>query len=457
MLRGLSIAASGLHAAQRGLDVTAHNIANANTIGYTRQQVVQVAKSPNLGGIPSQGPGSFGNGTTVQQVRQLRDDLIDDARRSALADKGAAQHLVATMRDLEAIVGPLDGGLAADLDGFFDAWNELNLHPDQAATRSAVLDAAQKLAADIRHASAQIDSVSSRSRQQLTIDATEVNQLAREIGRLNQVILEVASSGGQANDLLDQRAVAVDRLAQLTGATIRRNGATVDVVAGGAILVSGSDVSTLEIAGTPPSVTIGGAAAKLRGATGAAIDVATTGLDDLRTRLDLFAIGLRDAVNGAHTAGFDQDGNAGGPLFAGTGASSFTVDATLTPRRLAASSSGAAADGNNALVISALRDAAVIGTVNAPTVLTVRATEALADLTAVVGVSAAAAERTAQMVDSAVAAADARRDEISGVSIDEEMTELLRYQRAYEAAARVVTAMDDVLDTLVNRLGLVGR
>jgi flagellar hook-associated protein 1 FlgK len=457
MLRGLSIAASGLHAAQRGLDVTAHNIANANTVGYTRQQVVQVANSPNLGGIAAQGPGSFGNGTSVQQVRQLRDDLIDDARRSALADKGAAHHLVTAMRDLESVVGPLDGGLAADLDGFFDAWNELNLHPDQVATRGTVLDAAQKLAADLRHASAQIDAVSTRSVQQLTVDANEVNQLAREVGRLNQAILEVASSGGQANDLLDQRAIAVDRLAELTAATIRRDGPVIDVVAGGALLVSGSTATTLQLSGPPPSATIGGAPARLGGAMGAAVEVATTGLDDLRTRLDLFAVGLRDAVNNAHAAGFDQDGNTGGPLFTGTGAASFAVDAALTPRRLAASSSGAAADGNNALVMSALRDAAVVGSVNAPTTLTVRATEALADLTAVVGVSASAAERTAQMVDSALAAADARRDELSGVSIDEEMTELLRYQRAYEAAARVVTAMDDVLDTLVNRLGLVGR
>jgi flagellar hook-associated protein 1 FlgK len=320
-----------------------------------------------------------------------------------------------------------------------------------------VLDAAQKLAADIRHASTQIDSVAARSMQQLTIDVNEVNQLAREVGRLNQVILEVASSGGQANDLLDQRAIAVDRLAALTGATVRRNGATVDVIAGGAILVSGSDASTVALSGPPPSVTIGGTPANVKGAMGAAIEVATTGLDDLRTRLDLFAVGFRDAINNAHAAGFDQDGNAGGPMFSGTGASSFAVDAALTPRRLAGSSSGAAADGNNALVISALRDAAIIGTVNAPTALTVRATEAIADLTAVVGVSASAAERTAQMVDSALAAADARRDAVSGVSIDEEMTELLRYQRAYEAAARVVTAMDDVLDTLVNRLGLVGR
>jgi flagellar hook-associated protein 1 FlgK len=169
------------------------------------------------------------------------------------------------------------------------------------------------------------------------------------------------------------------------------------------------------------------------------------------------AVGLRDALNTAHSNGFDLDGNAGGPLFTGTGASTFSVDAAMTARRLAASATGAAADGNNALVISALRDGTIIGSVNAPASLTLRARDALADLTAVVGVSAAAADRTEQMVGSALAAADARRDEVSGVSIDEEMTQLMRYQRAYEAAARVVTAMDDVLDTLVNRLGLVGR
>ncbi|MEO8694892.1 MAG: flagellar hook-associated protein FlgK [Acidimicrobiales bacterium] len=457
MLRGLSIAASGLNAAQRGLDVTAHNIANANTVGYTRQQVVQVANKPSIGGVPLQGPGTFGNGATVQEVRQLRDGLVDDIRRTSLSDKGAAQHLATAMRDLEAIVGPLDSGLSADFDNFWNSWNEVNLHPEQVAPRGAVIDAAQKLAADLRNARAQIDGISTRCTQQLGADAQEVNAAAREVASLNQTILEVTSGGGQPNDLFDQRAIAIDRLAELTGATIRRNGPTVDVVVGGAILVSGGTASTMAVSGNPPTVTVDGAVAKVGGAMGAAQQVAGSGLDDLRTRLDLLAVGLRDALNSAHANGFDLDGNPGGPIFTGTGASSFAVDAALTARRLAASATGAAADGNNALVISGLRDGTIIGSVNAPASLTLRTRDALADLTAVVGVSAAAADRTEQMVGSALAAADARRDEVSGVSIDEEMTQLMRYQRAYEAAARVVTAMDDVLDTLVNRLGLVGR
>jgi len=137
MLRGLSIATSGLNAAQRGLDVTAHNIANANTVGYTRQEVVQIANKPNLDGIAGQGPGAFGNGASVQEVRQLRDNLVDDIRRSALSDKGAAHHLATAMSDLESIVGPLDGGLSSDFDNFWNSWNELNLHPDQIAPRGA--------------------------------------------------------------------------------------------------------------------------------------------------------------------------------------------------------------------------------------------------------------------------------------------------------------------------------
>jgi len=457
MLRGLSIASSGLNAAQRGLDVTAHNIANANTVGYTRQEVVQVANQPNLDGVPLQGPGSFGNGTSVQEVRQLRDNLVDDIRRSALGDKGAAHHLATAMSDLESIVGPLDGGLSSDFDNFWNSWNELNLHPDQIAPRGAVLDAAQKLTADLRNARTQIDAVSTRSAQQLTADAADANATALEVARLNQSILEVTAGGGQPNDLLDQRANALDHLAELTGATIRRSGSQVDVIVGGELLVSGGSASTMTITGSPPTATIGGAPTRLGGGMGADQQLSTTGLDDLRTRLDLVANGLRDALNTAHASGFDLDGNPGGPLFTGTGAANIAVDAAMTARGLAASATGAAADGNNALHISALRDSRIVGSINAPTTLTLKPTEALADLTAVVGVSAASADRTVQMVDAAATAADARRDQVSGVSMDEEMTQLLKYQRAYEASARVVTAMDDVLDTLVNRLGLVGR
>ena len=128
----------------------------------------------------------------------------------------------------------------------------------------------------------------------------------------------------------------------------------------------------MAVTGTPPVGTIDGVPATLGGAMGAGQEVATAGLDDLRTRLDLLAVGLRDALNSAHTSGFDLDGNAGGPLFTGTGASSFAVDPAITARRLAASTTGAAPDGNNALVISALRDQTIVGSVNAPTTLTLR-------------------------------------------------------------------------------------
>jgi flagellar hook-associated protein 1 FlgK len=457
MLRGLGIAASGLYAAQRALDVTGQNVANVNTEGYTRQGVVQSSSAPTLGGVALLGPGAYGTGVQVTQVRQFRDQLIDTARWAAMGKQGAATAQSSAAAQLESIIGPLDAGLGSDLDAFWNSWNALSLNPDQQSTREGVLAAAKQLATNINSASAQIDVIANQSGDRLRTSVGEVNDLAKSIGQLNQSILEVAAQGGQANDLIDQRAVAIGRLASMTGASVRANGAMLDVTINGSLLVGGSPPSILAVSGTPPTVTIGGVPATLGGEMGALGELAGPGLDDLRQRLDLIAIGLRDAVNTAHAAGKDLDGNAGAAFFTATGAKDLAVSATLTPRGVAASQSGAAADGNQALAIAGLRSSAIMGTIDAPATLSLTAVGALADLTSALGIRAAGANRMLQTATSSVDAATALRDQLGGVSVDEEMTNMLRYQRAYEAAARVVTTMDEMLDLLVNRLGTAGR
>jgi flagellar hook-associated protein 1 FlgK len=456
MISSLNVGLTGLFAAQRGLDVTAHNIANVNTPGYSRQRVEQSAATPNTGLVPMLGPGAYGRGVTVTAVRQMRDALIESRIVDANSDSGAASVDLDAMSAAQSIVGSLEEGLGSDLSAFWSAWDQLSRQPGQLANRDAVLDAGRRLAGTMRDAVTALDAIAVDASARLASDVASANDLARRIAGLNSSIQEVVAQGGQPNDLYDQRTAAVNELAKLVGATTRPGaGGTVDVLVAGGVLVGASGVTPLAVSGSPPAVVWEktGQPAAVRGSAGALEDIAGPGLDGMRDQLDAIAVALRDGVNALHTAGYDLHGNAGAAFFTGSGAADIDVDGSLTAALVAASQSGAAADGNQAVAIAALRTQTIVTTGGG----NVTTTDAIANLVADVGRRVNAAERASSTASATVDALEQRRSETSGVSVDEELTNLLRYQRAYEAAARVITTADQMLDTLVNRVGVVGR
>ena len=211
-----------------------------------------------------------------------------------------------------------------------------------------------------------------------------------------------------------------------------------------------SDVAdVLTLAGSPPSVQTSAGHDVVPGGSIGSLLVETRSLaDQVGADLDALALELRDLVNTAHGAGVDLAGNAGGDVFSGTGAHDLAVAATLTASGLAASATGEANDGNHALTLAGLRSAAGANGTVADQMLAV---------TGKVGAARASAVARADLTETMLDDVRAARGAVSGVNIDEELTLLLQYQRSYEAAARVLTAVDEMLDVLVNRTGLVGR
>jgi flagellar hook-associated protein 1 FlgK len=456
MLQTFGIGMSALAAAQRGIEVTSHNVANAGTVGYTRQRVEQAAAFPSLGTRPYR-PGTYGAGVDVVAVRRMRDDVLTGAVLDAAAQRGGADEVAKAMASIQDIAGTLEDGIATDVSRLWSAWSDVAANPTGTTARAGVLDASNRLAASLRTASARLAQVESTSVQRMAQAADEVNSLSKEIAKLNMAIAEVTNSGGTPNDFLDKRDVAVERLVALTGGQTRTDGHAIDVTMGGISLVSGGTSSTMTVTENPPAVQVDGNPTIMGGALGALRELATSTVDGLRDRLDLVANGLRDAVNAQHTAGFDLDGNAGQAIFLGTSAADIHVDPALTTRSIAASRSGAAGDGNNAVALGDLAYRATVGTPEVPGTPSRTLAEAASDLVADIGRRAAVAQSEAETTSAISDALEQRRQEVSGVSIDEEMTNLLRYQRAYQAAARVITAADELLDTLINRVGLVGR
>jgi len=460
---GLNTALSALQAQRRGLDVTGQNIANANTDGYSRQrlnlQAVGGSMVPAIHSVSS----DVGGGVTVLDVSRVQDTFLEAQGRTELAQNSFLADQKQTYLRLEQAFGePSDTGLQSQLGEFWSALHDLTNNPGDLPTRTQVLDRGIEVANGLRTAGNSLTSFWGTTRTQLDMAATEVNTAADSVAELNQAVLRASASGLSPAELADQRDTAVRKLAELAGATaVNQPDGTISVYLGGSNLVNGQvtrhvqavGANLLAGVGTNPAglqwVDNGTPALTTGGSIGSAIQNLNTVVPGALAKLDTVAANLADTVNTQHQLGYDLDGNAGQPMFAGNTAATLTVTIT-DPRQVAASSippdptlptQVGNLDGGNADVLAGL---ATLGA--GPDVAYRRM---ITDL----GVASQAVGRQADIQSKVMSDIDSARTAQSGVSLDEEMTNMLAYQRAYEAAGRVLTTIDGALDTLINHTG----
>jgi flagellar hook-associated protein 1 FlgK len=437
---GLNTALSGVRAQQAALDVVAHNIANVETPGYSRQEAVFSA-SPTLriDGTKQDGSAAqLGTGVDVQSYRRLRDDFLDLQFRAQNMASGqsdvSAKRLGVVQADL-ATGTPSDLGTL--LDKFWSSWDTLAANPASTDAKAAVVGTAQTLAqrfatldADIAAAGTQATTAIS----DLLSDDGPIKPIATELAGLNQQINMAKAAGVSPNDLLDRRDLLLDKLSAY---------GQVSVTADPALGPDGSPAYPGMI-----QVSFGGAATPLVSQTTATMPTVATlsatpggqlgGLQDLaakvggyRTTLAAMAQSLIGSVNSASST----------PIFSGTGANDIAVVATSATVS-AGAAGGAASDNSVALAIRALRGGAV--------------DTAYSGLVRQIGSDVRAATSANTTANSVLGSITAQRQSVSGVSMDEEMANMIRFQRGYQAAARALTTMDDMLNTLINSTGRVG-
>jgi flagellar hook-associated protein 1 FlgK len=462
--RGISASLTALHANQRAMEVAANNIANVNTEGYTRQRVnLTEIGGPSVPGMYSQAR-AIGDGVIVDNVERLRDQFLESRGR---VEHGQQAYLLGTQRTLTgvetAFAEPGDTALQAQLGDMWNAFADVANKPDDEAVRSALVVRSTLVADTIRNTSGQLESVWNTTYNELESMVSEVNETARTVADLNKSIVMNGHLGQPANDLSDRRDMAAMKLVELTGGTVlNRPDGSLDILVGGSMLVGGG--TTREM--LPPSGAHTIAEAKagtlvdVRWADGANPKVATSAgklgatLESLNSTLttyskalDEVAKNLADTVNTAHAKGQTDAGVAGGTYF-GSGsadpvtASNIRMEIT-DPKELAMADLGAdpgAKDGTNAD-----RMADVAKDPNGPNV---RYKRLVVDL----GVQTQAANRRVDIQNGIVGDVDAQRAGESGVNIDEEMTNLVQFERGYQAAAKVITTIDEMLDTLINRM-----
>ncbi|MFS0730398.1 flagellar hook-associated protein FlgK [Curtobacterium sp. 1P10AnD] len=465
----LATAYSGLAAARAGIDITGQNIANAGTTGYTRQRVTQSSIPAAQTGFMRGTAALAGQGVSVDGIARLGSLTLDAGVRVAAGSSAYADARATALSALETgLREPGKDGLSAGLDAFWSAWGQVAAHPDDPGAASTLLGAANTVASTLSSGSKALDQQWSQVRSTVAAQVTQLNDAAKQVADLNGRIRSALAAGGNANELLDQRDQLTEQIASLAGGTVRTNAdGTADVLIAGNPIVQGTDARSLALGGAtalrdgaPVTLTwtsgqagavslsggsIGGALSLLAPAdaqgTGGALAQASASYDAVATK-------LAAVVNAVHETGSTADGMTGHAFFAiatgvsaAQGLSVVPTDATGLATRNAAgelddsfadalSRLGAATDGPDA-----------------------------AWATFVTGVGSASRSAASESTLTGLALTSARTQQQSGagVDLDEENVNLLSYQHAYQGAARVLTAVDEMLDTIINRVGLVGR
>ena len=437
---GISTALSSLQAQRVAMDIAGQNIANVNTPGYTRQRVQL----------------SSGLGVDVSAIQRLQSGVLGDRARTEGARLGDLTVNSTVLNELEQVfTEPSASGLASKLDAFWSGFSDVARNPNNAAARIQVVEQAGVLTSWLNDAAQRLTGISTDYKTSLSNLVTSANSYAQEIADLNIAISQSVQGSSDTNSLLDQRSYAATQLSNAVGGTFTVDDANIMRVSlGGNTFVGSSNYAALQVDTTAGTTTVQWAsndstAAITSGTANGYLETINTVIPAWTASLDTVAAALVSKVNTAQAAGYDLDGIAGAAMFTGTTAATIAVaisdGADIAASANAPTGGVASLNGSNADTMSAL------GTVSGgPDGL-------YQNLVVSLGYSTQAANQSAQTQDSFNSSIMGQIDSESGVNIDEEMANLLTYQRAYEAAARVLTAIDEALATLINRTGLVGR
>ncbi|WP_067508827.1 flagellar hook-associated protein FlgK [Actinoplanes sp. TFC3] len=486
----INTALTSLYAQRRGLDVTGQNIANANTEGYTRQRVDMQASVGSVVPVRWATTDGLGTGVEVNDVQRLRDQYLENRGRTEHGNSAYLTNQATAYNSLEDVFAePGDTALQAQMHDMWAAWGDVGDEPNSTAARSALMQQSRVVSDGINSAYDALDSQWSANSTQLSKYAEEVNTTAGTIAQLNDSIVKAKATGVVVNELEDRRDSAVMHLSELTGATAQaRPNGSLDVFVGNALLVTNTTVrkmsatagvSTLDAqrdlnAGTLPSTSKPagltwadtGDVVQAGGTMGSMVDTMTSLLPDMASKLDNVAKALVTTVNAATNAAYKSDGTPGGDFFTGdfsTGKYARNMRVGVTnPGDIAVSGKNETnADGTAKLDASGnpigTNDGSVATRLSGAAKQSGSPDNVYQGMIADLGVNAQTSTRRSQIQANVTDQVDAAREAESGVNLDEEMTNLLTYQRGYEAASRVLTTIDSMLDQLINRTGLVGR
>lgn len=453
---GINMASQSLRNFQRAIDTAGHNIANMNTRGYTRQ-TVDFSTLPSLN-YYSNGTHQLGQGALISSINRIRDGYLDTSLNNALSQHSKYGTLAANLKRIDGIYGePSDAGISQALDRFFNSWSGLGSNPSGGAERAEVQLSGQVLTDRIRNRYGDLSNLAANQTVQINSTVAQINNLGEQIASLNKQIQTALASGGSPNDLMDQRDLAFSDLSKLTnvskevfpdgGYAVYASGFT--LVQGGASRTFPSSFDAAAGTFTDGTVTYNIRGGSLAGHLG--------GLNETQnqlTNLDNLANELRTQVNATHITGTNALGNTGVNFFNDvlvppqTGAIDFnlSVEVKADPNAIAAGLTGDPGDGSLAHLFAGMRDAtqAALGSKSFSQFFTDIVSKVASDGNYYTNATATETAVVAQITE--------QQQAVSGVSIDDEMANMMKLQRSYQAAARALTVFDQVTEDLIGML-----
>jgi flagellar hook-associated protein 1 FlgK len=460
----LNTAVTGLAAAQRAMDATSQNIVNANTPGYSRQRVLLESMGATTSASFHTGHDGVFGGVSVADVSRIKDAFLEATRAAAGSKQSALTAQTDILSGAELLLSePGEAGLQSTLDSFYSSWHDLANNPTDTAAGSVVIQRGIAVADQVHTISSGIAAQWTTARDNLAGVVAQTNQAASDLAKLNGTIRAGQSAGKPVNELLDTRDTLVRKLSALVGGVSSTDDqGQVSVSVNGVAIVSGNDSHQMSLSGARdistvssdlPTLQVGNfVASPDSGSAAGLLASMRSDLPTMAAKVDAVAASLATAVNGVYSTGFASDGTTGNPFFSGTTGLTLAVVPT-TGSQLAMAAAANTTDGSVAMKVGDLADDVVTSTaLGGP-----GASAQWRDLTTSMGVQLQSLSTAKTVQDAVVAAADDAVTSDSGVNLDEEMTNMMLYQRSYQASARAITTADDMLDTLINRTGLVGR
>jgi flagellar hook-associated protein 1 FlgK len=459
----LNMGAQSLSVEQQATGVAGQNLANVNNPNYA-EQTLQTQTAPGL----QTSYGEEGTGIQATGITQNWDSLLNNQIVSEGSTTGSLTAQQSALQQAEAYLNEQlsgstsssqstssSGGLTQDLSNYFGALQTLTTNPSSIPDRQAVIQAAQQLATQFNSVSSGLSTVTSNLNSSIASDVQSANQDMSSIAALNQQISYEQASGGSANDLIDQREQKIEDLSSKVNITTTAQAdGSVNISIGGVTMVSGNttpDWLNTAANGSGNLVVqdaVGGTALTL---TGGSIEGSITARDGaiatLNTSLNTLATQIITQTNAIYRAGYDLNGNSGAALFTGSDASDMGVTSTLLtdPSSFQAAGAAGAAGDNTVAVAMANMQTVKYSSLNNETI-----SQNYAQAVGAFGGAVQSATEQLATSTSVSQMLTSQRTSETGVDTDTEMTNLMQFQKAYEASAEMISTINQMLETVVN-------
>jgi len=465
----LNNATKGLSVQQSALQTTSHNISNANTEGYSRQKVTMVADNPyTLGGI-----GQLGTGVRIASIDRIVDPYVNNQLRNENSSLEMYSQKSDVLGQLEGIFNePSTTGLNNNLSQVFSSWTYLGSNPELATAKTMVAQNSETFTDTLHHMSNQIDSLHEGTVQDIEKNVLDFNAKVQQLDSLNKQIFNVTSQGQTPNDLLDQQDKVLSELTGITGVEASYDKFNrVSVSVGGQTVLTEDSIAEMSVASDPAGQlmvnkeAIAIKSGNIKGSQEALIEI-----DTKKQELNELAFTFATAVNAVHS-----DGGEGADFFELGADKNYAASIQVNKEILNDVSKINAGkniidvvggDGTRAQAIASLQNTKFSDPVDIkgdydPSTMTIKNKQGGSTVSGSynnsvtqMGIVKQQSDNMVDSQESLVSLLEARKDSVSGVSINEEVTNTITYQSAFQANARIISVVSEMLDTLINRTGV---